>query len=50
MGNKQEELEICVQSEGHDLIAITATWWGSSYDWKAVIDGYVLFRKDRPSR
>jgi len=27
MGNKQEELEICVQSQSHDLIAITETWW-----------------------
>jgi len=48
-GNKQEELEICVQSQGHDLIAITETWWDSSHDWNAVIDGYTLFRKDRPT-
>jgi len=26
MGNKQEELEICVWSHDHDLIAITETW------------------------
>ncbi|PKU26818.1 hypothetical protein llap_22878 [Limosa lapponica baueri] len=50
MGNRQEELEICVRSQGHDLIAVTETWWDSSHDWNAVMDGYVLFRKDRPAR
>jgi len=50
MGNKQEELEICVRSQGRDLIAVTETWWDSSHDWHAVIDGYTLFRKDRPTR
>ena len=47
MGNKQEELEFCVRSRGHDLIAITETWWDSSHDWNVVMEGYVLFRKDR---
>jgi len=50
MGNKQEELEICVRSQGHDLMAITETWWDSSHDWNAVMDSYTLFRKDRPTR
>ena len=50
MGNKQEELEICVRSQGHDLIAITETWWDSSHDWNVVMEGYVLFRKDRLAR
>jgi len=50
MGDKQEELEAIVQPDGYDLIAITETWWGSSYDWRAVVDGYRLFRKDRPTR
>ncbi|GAB0205340.1 hypothetical protein GRJ2_002999600 [Grus japonensis] len=50
MGNKQEELEVCVQSQGHDLIAVTETWWDSSHDWNAVMDGYVLFRRDRLAR
>jgi len=50
MGNKQEELEICGRSQGHNLIKVTETWWDSSYDWHAVIDGYTLFRKDRPTR
>ncbi|GAB0203090.1 hypothetical protein GRJ2_002774600 [Grus japonensis] len=50
MGNKQEELEVCVWLQGHDLITITETWWDSSHDWTAVMDGYVLFRKDRPAR
>jgi len=50
MENKQEELEICVQSQGHDHIAVTETWWDSSRDWNAVIDSYLFFRKDRPTR
>ncbi|PKU37911.1 zinc finger swim domain-containing protein 6- hypothetical protein [Limosa lapponica baueri] len=44
MGNKQEEVEICVWPQGHDLMAITETWWDSSHDWNAVMDGYVLYR------
>jgi len=50
MGNKQEELEAIVQQDGYDLVAITETWWDSSRDWHAVMDGYRLFRKDRPTR
>jgi len=50
MGNKQEKLEICVRLQGHDLTAVTETWWDSSYHCHAIIDGYTLFRKDRPTR
>ena len=50
MGNKQEEPETCVWSQGHDVIVIIDTWWDSSHDWNAVMDGYILFRKDRPAR
>ncbi|GAB0184038.1 hypothetical protein GRJ2_000869100 [Grus japonensis] len=50
MGNKQEEIDIYVWLQGHDLIAVTETWWDSSHDWNAVMDGYTLFRKDRPAR
>jgi len=50
MGNKQEELEATIQQDGYDLVAITETWWDSSHDWHAVMDGYRLFRKDRPTR
>jgi len=39
-----------VQSQGHDLSAITETRWDISHDCNAVIDGYALFRKDRPAR
>ena len=38
MGNKQEELEAIIQQDGHDLVAITETWWDNSHDWHAVID------------
>jgi len=50
MGNKQKELELHVQSQGHDLIAVTETWWDSLHDWNDVMNGYTLFRKDRPTR
>lgn len=46
-GNKQEELEICVQSQGFDLIAITETWQDSSHNCNIVLKGYMWFRKDR---
>lgn len=35
---------------GHNLIAIAETWWDSWHDWSAAMEGYVLFRKDRPAR
>ena len=47
MGNKQDSLEICVRSQGYHLIATTETWWDSAHDWNAVMEGYVLHRKDR---
>jgi len=50
MGKKWEELKIRVLSQGHNLIAITETWWDSSHDWNAVMDGYILLRKDRSTR
>jgi len=50
IGNKQEELEAIIQQDGYDLVAITETWWDSSHDWHAVMDGYRTFRKDSPTR
>lgn len=35
---------------GHDLTAITETWWESSHDWNVVLDSYVLLRNDRSQR
>jgi len=49
-GNKQEELEAIIQQDGYNLVAITEMWWDKSHDWHAVMDGYRLFRKDRPTR
>lgn len=37
MENKQEELEICVQLQGHDFTVVTKTLWDSSRDWNAVM-------------
>jgi len=50
IGNKQEELEAIIQQDGYDLVAITEAWWDNSHDWHAVMNGYRLFRKDRPTR
>ncbi|GAB0210150.1 hypothetical protein GRJ2_003480800 [Grus japonensis] len=50
MGNKQEELEMCVRLQGYDLIGITETWWDSSCDWSVGMEGHRLFRKDRQGR
>lgn len=30
MGNRHEELELCVQLQGYDLVGITETWWDGS--------------------
>jgi len=48
--NKQEELGAIIQPDSYDLVTITETCWDSSHDWHAVMDGYRLFRKDRPTR
>jgi len=29
---------------------MTETWWDESHDWSVAIDGYQLFRRDRPGR
>ncbi|KAJ7405034.1 mitochondrial fission process protein 1 [Pitangus sulphuratus] len=50
MGNKQEELEAIVQQESYDVVTITETWWDDSHDWRAAMDGYKLFRRDRQGR
>lgn len=50
MGNKQGELELCMQLQGYDLVAITETSWDNSHDWNVFMDGFVLFRMDRPGR
>lgn len=47
MGNKQDELRICVQEQGHNLIAVTERQWDSLHDWNAIIEHYVLFRKNK---
>jgi len=50
MGNKQEEMETIVQQDSYNLVAVTEMWWDNLHDWYAVMDGYRLFRKDRPTR
>lgn len=47
MGNKQEELKICLQLQGCGLVAITGMWWDISHDWNAVMEGSIFFWIDR---
>jgi len=50
MGNKQEELEAIVQQDIYNLVTITETWWDDSHDWRAALDGYKLFSRDRQGK
>ena len=50
MGNKKEELELLLQTEGYDIVGITETWWDDSHDWNVLVDGYELFKKNRKGR
>lgn len=50
MDNKCDELEICVQLQGYGLPGITGTWWDSSHDWSAEMEGCRSFRKNRLGR
>ncbi|TRZ10882.1 hypothetical protein HGM15179_016231 [Zosterops borbonicus] len=50
MGNKQEELEVMVQQQSYDVVAITETWWNDSCSWSTALNGYRLFRRDRKGR
>lgn len=50
MGNKQKQPDIWVHSQSNDLLVITEIWWGRSHNWNTVVDGCVLWRKDRPAR
>jgi len=50
MGNKEEELEAVTQQDSYDLIAITATWWDDSHDWRIATDSYKRFRRDRQGK
>ena len=50
MGNKQEELEVTVQQENCDIVAITEARWDGSHGWSAAMDGCHLFGRDRQGR
>ncbi|TRZ16814.1 hypothetical protein HGM15179_010323 [Zosterops borbonicus] len=50
MGSKQEEVEVMVQQQSYDVVAITEMWWDDSHGWSTALDGYKLFRRDRKGR
>lgn len=35
---------------GLQPLGITEKWWDGSRDWSAAMDGYKLYREDRPER
>lgn len=39
MWNKQDELKICVQLQGCNLLGIVETQWDGSYKWGAAVEG-----------
>jgi len=41
VGNKQEELQVCVCLQGYDVTDISETWWDDSLNWNVGIDGYL---------
>ena len=43
-------LSVLLAFFGYDLVAITEMWCDNSHDWHDVMDGYRIFRKDRPTR
>lgn len=44
------ELEVCVQSQGSDLVATMEMWLDGSHDWSLAKKSYKLLRKDRLGR
>jgi len=46
VGNRHDELEICVWLQGYTLIGTTETWWDGSCGWSVATEGYTLFSKD----
>lgn len=44
MGNKYEELDICVHLQGCDPVGINGMWWDGLCDWSATKEELRLFR------
>lgn len=40
MGNKHDEIQICVQLQGYKLAGIAETWWDGSHDSSVRMKGY----------
>ena len=45
--NKVDELVEQIDTNGHDLVAITEMWLQGDRDWELNVQGYQVFRKDR---
>ena len=40
LNNKMEELEAKVNSEDHDIIAVSETWFQEESNWRTGLEGY----------
>ena len=50
LADKMGELEILLYKEDLDFVGISETWFNSSHDWLATIQGYSLYRRDREGK
>ena len=50
LANKMGELELLMYEEDFDFVGISETWFDSSHDWLATIQGYSLYRRDREGK
>lgn len=48
--NKIEKMELLLHERDVDFMGITETWFNSSHDWLANIQGYSLYHRDREGR
>ena len=42
-----EELEVDVDSEEYDIVAVSETWFKEESNWRAGLEGYKVYRCDR---
>ena len=50
VGNKYEDLQVCVLLQCYDLVGIMETWCDGSHDWSIIMWGYRLTGKNRLER
>ena len=46
LGNMMEELEVKVDSEEYDIVAVSETWFKEENNWRTGLEGYKVYRCD----